>query len=321
MPPPNTPKAATSSNTPLSKTAVYQELPTPVADGKPLKHASNPNAILAGRKEAALAEFLEHASQYNFQISKRSRHKKRHNHVGNRPLSKSEYLQYLKGRALTLVGGGFHASEAKVQSKSKKSNYANSSKWTGSRKRQRPSQDGAQTKSATSIPNTVEFLKHINQLWNDYARSVLLRPNATTSTDNSWQLVHSAIAQLEWVGACVRIEHCPAYRHLTGRSGIVVAVTQCTWCIKFAGKEEIMMKDEGLTTGHATSGRGETLMNEKLRSSGSKTKPCHIPKSNTQVSVLLPLPQTDNHSTSEINNESTPQDNYISMLIDLASTI
>ena len=81
------------------------------------------------------------------------------------------------------------------------------------------------------------------------------------------------------------------------------------------------MKDEGLTTGHATSGRGETLMNEKLRSSGSKTKPCHIPKSNTQVSVLLPLPQTDNHSTSEINNESTPQDNYISMLIDLASTI
>mmetsp|Transcript_3719 Transcript_3719/g.7831 ORF Transcript_3719/g.7831 Transcript_3719/m.7831 type:complete len:324 (-) Transcript_3719:504-1475(-) len=320
-----------ADETPLSKSTLYQALPTP-GDGRKKKKISDPNA--SAQSEYALIDFL-HQLSANYGKgqdanggSSSSPSFGAYLMTGKRAVTRSEFAEKLQGRALTLVGGGFSKNTAVSSASAIANKNRASDRWNlRGRKRKRMSASNSNNNTllvnSSSVMDTdkndvakalertetatdqMEFLNHINTLWNEYASKILLlKPYFGGKEDEVTkasipQLDRSMAHRVEWVGAKIRVESCQAYPSYVGRMGIVLAITRNTWCIIFCTDQELATLKEDKTTqnrdGHAT----------------KVLKAKYLPKQGSSLSALV------NTSNSE---DSTKSSAHIAITLNLEST-
>jgi hypothetical protein len=162
--------------------------------------------------ESSLYKFLQHVSNHHH-AKPNQLHAK---NTAGKPLK--EYEDRIQQRALNLVGGDFYG-HTKVKSQRAKTV-----------KRRRPAeQNCAFSRSAeATIKSDHLFLDHLNKLWNDYAQTFM-----KTQTK-----LKVAVNEMEWIGALVRIDGCPAFRNWKGYKGIVVQHTNKSWHVYVKGQRQ-----------------------------------------------------------------------------------
>jgi len=344
--------------------------------GNKKKKRSNP-ACITGRDEARLLDFLQHLSA-NYgknpgtTSSGTTTTKTGYDNTGKRAIPRRDYASKLQGKALTLVGGGFHKAAAVGGRPNKPNQTTTSRRWNPfPRKRaaappppvspergrppsQRPrtddqddkkrsnntnqatndkewiqndTNDTADSTATTTMTTTTNpslhssndatssvnnngdpkkmvplFLNQLQGQFNAYATRLLLRRGGKNNNNNNnntgagqcqpFTLHRPAVCRVEWVGARIRIRACPSHRSYVGRHGIVIAVTQGTWCVVFLSSSMPPSKDDDGDDNNDP----WTLTQSQFVSSSSKKntlwKPKYVPKRGTVVSVLLPIPHS-----------------------------
>jgi hypothetical protein len=160
--------------------------------------------------ESSLYKFLQHVSNHHH-AKPNQLHAK---NTAGKPLK--DYEDRIQQRALNLVGGDFYGN---VKAKSQRAKAV---------KRRRPAKQNCSfSRSAeATVKSDHLFMDNLNKLWNDYAQKCVVVGTEV------------AINDMEWVGALVRIDECPAFRNWKGYKGIVVQHTSKSWHVYIKGQRK-----------------------------------------------------------------------------------
>lgn len=170
-------------------------------------------------QESSLYKFLQHVSSHHH-TKPTQLHAK---NTSAKPLK--DYAERIQQRALNLVGRDFYGGG--TQAKSHKAHCSTAAK-------RRQSKQKPQCPKSEEIKLHNSFLDYLNQLWNEYASKVLREKTE----------MKPAINSMEWIGALVRIDACPAFRDWRGYQGIVVHHTEKSWHVCIRGKTRSKKKKD-----------------------------------------------------------------------------
>lgn len=188
-------------------------------------------------QESSLYKFLQHVSSHHH-AKPTQLHAK---NTSAKPLK--DYAERIQQRALNLVGVDFYGgTKAKAQSANSKAT-----------KRRRQSRRKFRFPGADEMQPHKSYLEKLNKLWNEYASKVIKEKAQ----------VAPAINEIEWVGALVRIDSCPAFRDWQGCQGFVVHHTNKSWHVCTKGWTQNTKKKE---------------VNKLL----------YLPKTTTSLTVMIP---------------------------------
>ena len=138
---------------------------------------------------------------------------------GSKPLTIQEMDNRIKSRAVTLMGGGISKNNLKhnhfVQGAGGRRRHRR-------RSRHRNAATMTTTMTTTPTPNTLEFLKSLNELWNKYIRKLVVPGTLSTTIDVRTN------KKFEMVGALVKIEECKSRVQWVGSHGVIVDETKNT---------------------------------------------------------------------------------------------
>ena len=180
----------------------------------PAEYTRTSTKVAKELHESSLFKFLQHVSSHHH-AKPTQLHAK---NTSAKPLK--DYAERIQQRALNLVGGDFYGS-------SSKSSKLPSPKAIKRRRSTKPKISSSGSDEEATLKSDHLFLDNLNKLWNDYAQKLLEAKDAKLT-----------INEMEWVGALVRIDACPAYRNWKGYKGIVVQHTQQSWHVYIKGERK-----------------------------------------------------------------------------------
>lgn len=162
--------------------------------------------------ESSLYKFLQHVSNHHHAKPTQLHGK----NTSAKPLK--DYAERIQQRALNLVGGDFYGG-----AKTCKSQHCKTIK------RRRPTKEKISFSASeeATIKSDHLFLDNLNKLWNNYALKLIKAKNVTPAI---------RVNDMEWAGALVRIDGCPAFRNWQGYKGIVVQHTNTSWHVYIKGE-------------------------------------------------------------------------------------
>jgi RNase P/RNase MRP subunit p29 len=157
--------------------------------------------------------------------------------ISDKPLSTQVIDERIRQRALTLVvGGGINSSMTSTGGKQNSNNKRSSSRHyeeLSNRQRKKTFQqiqakDLNRTKQQED-EKVFDTLLKVNRKWNDYVRKLARVDQLLLQDEDPIKTVSSRLAQLEVVGAFVKLITCQAHKEWVGKEGMVVETTTNTW--------------------------------------------------------------------------------------------
>jgi RNase P/RNase MRP subunit p29 len=244
-------------------------------------------------KEHSLSVFLQKVS-FEYHRNRATASDPKNN--GSRPLSVGDIDDRIKRRAVTLIGGGVNSSMTSKQIKSEtKSRKRPRREWNDVKSSLRRKHPG---RTRSDNDDSIQFLRQLNSSWNDYmaAASILgLNSSSSSSSSSIWDDDLMAIkarfalarrAQIELVGAHVKVATCPQKKNLVGTLGVLVGETKNTWSVVRLCPSREDMKDP------KDAGKPPLkLENDKpVRTSGKHhTELVTIPKRGSSLVLMIPI--------------------------------
>jgi len=216
--------ATKQSSFTLSRNALYAPLVAYEQQNvDPSAYMTTRKNVPSSLRESSLVDFIQSVSVKN----------------SGKPLSTKAVEERIRQRALTLVGGGINSSMTGKQNKRKQQRH-HEELSNRQRKRilkeakEKRQEEDSKKKSKEQDEKAFSFLLQINQKWNIYIRKLagvekLMVDDDAVLTDSSRKALSSRLAQVELVGAFVKIIECKAHKEWVGKEGVVVVTTTNTW--------------------------------------------------------------------------------------------
>jgi RNase P/RNase MRP subunit p29 len=156
--------------------------------------------------------------------------------ISDKPLSAQVIDERIRQRALTLVvGGGINSSMTSKQNSNNKRRSSRHYEELSNRQRKKRFQqiqakDLNRTKQQED-EKVFDTLLKVNRKWNDYVRKLARVDQLLLllQGEDPIKIVSSRLAQLELVGAFVKLITCQAHKEWVGKEGMVVETTTNTW--------------------------------------------------------------------------------------------
>jgi RNase P/RNase MRP subunit p29 len=155
--------------------------------------------------------------------------------ISDKPLSTQVIDERIRQRALTLVGGGINSSMTSKQNSNNKRRSSRHYEELSNRQRKKRFQqiqakDLNRTKQQED-EKVFDTLLKVNRKWNDYVRKLARVDQLLLllQGEDPIKIVSSRLAQLELVGAFVKLITCQAHKEWVGKEGMVVETTTNTW--------------------------------------------------------------------------------------------
>jgi RNase P/RNase MRP subunit p29 len=150
--------------------------------------------------------------------------------ISDKPLSTQVIDERIRQRALTLVGGGINSSMTSTGGKQNNKRRRHYEELSNRQKQKRFQQIQAKDLSRSKQEDEKAFdtLLKVNRKWNDYVRK-LARLDQLLQDEDPIKTVSLRLAQLELVGAFVKLITCQAHKEWVGKEGMIVETTTNTW--------------------------------------------------------------------------------------------
>lgn len=261
------------------------------------------SAVPKSLKEHSLSVFLQKVS-FEYHRNRATASDPKSN--GSRPLSVGDVDDRIKRRAVTLIGGGVNSSMTSKQIKSeKKSRKRPRREWndveSSLRRRTHPG------RTMSDDDDSIQFLRQLNSSWNDYmAAASILNLNSSSSWDGDLMAIKARFAlarraQIELVGAHVKVATCCQKKKLVGTLGVLVGESKNTWSVVrlcHSREDTKDPKDAGKTPLKSEN-------DKPVRLSGKQnTELVTIPKRGSSLVLMIPMVPSSSDAKEEATREN-----------------